>query len=303
MQVTIHPQITSLEEFKVVDFFSDFTYVFRLVTSELEIRINNSKWSIPFQYIFSKDLKSIYSQGINGYLQSESVDAFYKMRILNQPLFELQTSPDFGDLVHLLFRLDANSKKEITASQFDKISVQDLLFEDDELRIDNLNDLDYEVRLYPNVTKNKEAFIANKKHWNIPYVSLSGFDFSDEMTEHFNITNQVCNINIVPRNYRCSFHKTIISENDLNNARFFGGSENHLLYKGKYEDCKNFFDNKKDLKKIASSELKSHIESPRVDDLNESDYFDAMTDGQLGSYDDYAERGGNIDDIETWSQG
>lgn len=33
------------------------------------------------------------------------------------------------------------------------------------------------------------------------------------------------------------------------------------------------------------------------------DYFDAMTDGQLGDYDDFIERGGNMDDIDTWSRG
>ena len=33
------------------------------------------------------------------------------------------------------------------------------------------------------------------------------------------------------------------------------------------------------------------------------DYFDAMTDGQLGDYDDFREGGGNLDDIDTWARG
>jgi hypothetical protein len=33
---------------------------------------------------------------------------------------------------------------------------------------------------------------------------------------------------------------------------------------------------------------------------NDRDYFDAMTDGQLGDYDDFR---GNIDDIDTWARG
>lgn len=33
------------------------------------------------------------------------------------------------------------------------------------------------------------------------------------------------------------------------------------------------------------------------EDYYERDYFDAMTDGQLGDYDDFRERGGNIDDL------
>lgn len=43
-----------------------------------------------------------------------------------------------------------------------------------------------------------------------------------------------------------------------------------------------------------------------VDDQDndyERDYFDAMTDGQLGDYDDFIERGGDIDDIDTWARG
>lgn len=35
----------------------------------------------------------------------------------------------------------------------------------------------------------------------------------------------------------------------------------------------------------------------------ERDYFDAMTDGQLGDYDDFRDGGGNIDDIDTWARG
>lgn len=35
----------------------------------------------------------------------------------------------------------------------------------------------------------------------------------------------------------------------------------------------------------------------------ESDYFNAMTDGQLGDYNDFRENGGYIDDIDTWARG
>jgi tetratricopeptide (TPR) repeat protein len=33
----------------------------------------------------------------------------------------------------------------------------------------------------------------------------------------------------------------------------------------------------------------------------EEDYFDAMTDGQLGSYDDFLEKGGDLDFIDDWA--
>lgn len=33
------------------------------------------------------------------------------------------------------------------------------------------------------------------------------------------------------------------------------------------------------------------------------DYFDAMTDGQYGDYNDFVDDGGNIDDIDTWVRG
>lgn len=32
-------------------------------------------------------------------------------------------------------------------------------------------------------------------------------------------------------------------------------------------------------------------------------YFEAMTDGEFGDYDDFIQRGGNIDDIDTWARG
>lgn len=163
--------------------------------------------------------------------------------------------------------------------------------------------MDYEVRLYPNTTKNKDAFIPYKNHWSIPYVRLSNFDFSDEMIEEFTFPKQTCNINIVPKNYRGSFHKLLTSESDLSSARFRDNPKYYVLYKGKYKECKDLFNDKNSLKRIAASELIKHIENPQVDDYNDSDYFDAMTDGQLGDFDDFTERGGNIDDIDTWSRG
>jgi hypothetical protein len=86
-------------------------------------------------------------------------------------------------------------------------------------------------------------------------------------------------------------------------VRFSEQSKYYSLHKGKYEDCKRLFNNEKALRRIAVYELLKHAEGLSVDDYNESDYFDAMTDGQLGSYDDFMERGGNIDDIDTWSRG
>jgi hypothetical protein len=46
-----------------------------------------------------------------------------------------------------------------------------------------------------------------------------------------------------------------------------------------------------------------HREIVRIDNDYVADYFDAMTDGQLGDYDDFKERGGTIDDIDTWARG
>jgi hypothetical protein len=303
LQCKIQPQIISIEEFKIPDVHSDYTYVYKLVTSKLEITINSSKWTIPVQYIFSKNKKPIFSQGTNGYLQSKSVDAFYKMRIINQPLFELQTSTDFSELIHLLLCFDSNYFNEISSAEFDKISIEDLLFKDDMLDINDINQIDCEVRLYPNTAKIKDAVIRDENQWSIPYVRLSDFDFADEMIEQFTYPKQICNINIVPKNYRCSFRKLITSESEMLRATMLCRPKYHVLFKGKYEECRNFFNEKKGLIRIANSELIKHIKSPKADAYNDSDYFDAMTDGQLGDYDTFTENGGNIDDIDTWSGG
>ena len=34
----------------------------------------------------------------------------------------------------------------------------------------------------------------------------------------------------------------------------------------------------------------------------EAEYFDVMTDGQLGDYDDFKGQGGSLDDIDTWAR-
>lgn len=53
-----------------------------------------------------------------------------------------------------------------------------------------------------------------------------------------------------------------------------------------YDDSDDYFDDTDD-----------YFDEPDYDEM----YFDAMTDGQLGSYDDFKERGGNLDWVDDWA--
>ncbi|MCA2774951.1 MAG: hypothetical protein IM602_10275 [Cytophagales bacterium] len=71
------------------------------------------------------------------------------------------------------------------------------------------------------------------------------------------------------------------------------------------DDAKDYYNRL--VKQTTSDESKKHREKTnqlfRNEHNNEKpeyerDYFDAMTDGQMGDYDDFKEHGGNIDDID-----
>ena len=51
---------------------------------------------------------------------------------------------------------------------------------------------------------------------------------------------------------------------------------------------------------LSSNDYDKYANYDPGEDDYERDYFNAMTDGQLGDYDDFD---GNIDDIDTWARG
>lgn len=75
------------------------------------------------------------------------------------------------------------------------------------------------------------------------------------------------------------------------------------------EDNGKFYQSIEDIDDLISN-LDSDNEEYYHDDYShesereyERGYFDAMTDGQYGDYDDFIDKGGDIDEIDTWSRG
>ena len=79
--------------------------------------------------------------------------------------------------------------------------------------------------------------------------------------------------------------------------------EKNLIYSGSLDECLVTFKDEKSLL-LKFSEYKSqntlNFGNISFDDDSRRNYFDTMTDGNLGDYDDF---NGNIDDIDTWSRG
>lgn len=74
----------------------------------------------------------------------------------------------------------------------------------------------------------------------------------------------------------------------------------------KIEDATKYFEEnsaEEDIEDECQDEF-DYSESDYHDEPDyERDYFNAMTDGQLGDYDDFRDGGGNIDYIDTWARG
>lgn len=77
----------------------------------------------------------------------------------------------------------------------------------------------------------------------------------------------------------------------------------NLIFSGSLDECLIIFNDEKSLLlKFRDYHSKNTLNfgDLSVDDDWKSSYFDTMTDGNLGDYDDF---NGNIDDIDTWSRG
>lgn len=79
--------------------------------------------------------------------------------------------------------------------------------------------------------------------------------------------------------------------------------EKELIYKGNFDECMIKFKDEKELLRLGYEHNKKPFLYDReivFEDDWRRNYFDTMTDGSLGDYDDFD---GDIDDIDTWSRG
>lgn len=280
------------------------------------------EWNIPYIVVVRR-FKDIGFRNVSDYndkykrYEDEGSFLFLMDRYINVPFFNIKPQTNIGVLINILLILSStNNQRFIYSEQYYNIK-PDLFFMEKD--IENLNSyasLKYCIRMYNNIADNGYEWERN----------ING----EAMSPNINIKNQVskderilsyedqktkkminsCSFNVVPFEYKYTYAKSFDHIRRIKSTNSFG-EDYRFAISGTYEECSKILQDEKKFdvlkKKVFKDKQDSHRRKLSNDSFDyfhrggaESDYFDTMTDGQLGTYDDFK---GDIDDIDTWSRG
>lgn len=283
----------------------------------LNVHIGTSKWEIPYSITLCKYLKpecqSNYSEITN---KDEKNFSFTKERHITTSLFSIADQININILIDALIILDLNTHSEISNTEYNNIYPEIFLSGADISNLSNSDNLKYCIKKYSGIAKNVEQFYSNPRMWSVPHINLASN--KSEAEKNSDIINgetkeviKAATFNIVPIKYESSYFNSEIDMMKSNRASLIAyRPDTKCVFFGSYAECMAIFDNAESYKSLvinafkAEQEKYSRAQQEQSNDYNhggwQRDYFDAMTDGQLGSRDDF---NGDIDDIETWAQG
>lgn len=208
----------------------------------------------------------------------------------------------------------------------------------DKINLSNRNNINYCIRLYYGQAKDVENFYKLQCWWKVPHINLKNkktrlegeivlppyYEVKDIPFPHDNEYIKSHPDLYIPRKYVFDvlpqgFKGMSFVENKNKNWNYTNerGSSvvNENIFNGTYEECEDIVLNDEAIRNLIIKRwTKKRIEEDmRIRERRnnaydedfgrgnwEREYFDFMTGGQLGDFDDYY---GNMDDIDTWSQG
>lgn len=304
------------------EFFGAYKQVLEKIAIEFDVyfKIENCAWKIPYVIILEKiyikedlNIKYIYRKA------RARLQRFDEISSINQTLYPF--------LLHALLLLDRSHLNYCLSKEFEAIINSNTFYFDNDLKHASNKDCIYRV--------SKSFFITQGSNFtNIllqpqEQISFEGSSW-DWKGGNYDIRNGFYYLNIFPAGFLDSYAEKFINtkgsiiepyhkysasdktiEGDL--ERFNTEQATTIgdkLFQGNYEQCFKFLEDRHNLTKIkaAISQKNGEIYNSRMnseaDDYYKrggwkSDYFDAMTDGQLGTYDDFLESEGDIDNLEN----
>lgn len=289
----------------------------KILKFNLTIRIDQSIWNIPYLILLTKwhkptDNPRLYK---DNYLDNSDYWC-EKKRYINIPFFMLEEYEGINTLIEILLVIDSNSYSVISMPDYENFHSEHFFSSLDIDNISNRDKLEYCIRKYYQVPKSIIVFNRERKNWKIPYINLKNDVFSFEkwiiQKEKSEFSAAVFDIYIIaPKTYTPTYHP---EPNDLHYISTDNPKSRNIFY-GTYNECKGvFFDEQifsSLIKKVHGEDsdkaYRAHLRESQRDSDNyfyrggwKSDYFDAMTDGQQGNYNDFS---GDLDDIDRLSRG
>lgn len=278
----------------------------------VSIKIGKSYWELPFLMLLSKYLKDEFLQDNNkSFNLSDQHFHYRKKRCINLPLFMISAQAESEVLLDFLMVLDLAQNILITSQEYNNVNSDLFLSSDDLENLAHADHLQYCIKKYYDTPKTTRAFFYSKKHWKVPYITLSerkiGLQILAPILDQSGAVWKCDNYNIVPKGYNCSFTDSFST---LKEFHYEPPVKEKLVYKGTFANCKQVFEDKQAISDLFKRVFKEEQDAQRriQQEENEAyynggwqeDYFNAMTDGQLGDYNDFH---GDLDDLDTWSRG
>lgn len=247
----------------------------KLIDLELKILYDN-KYTVVKYWILMNKLE-------NEYTSSFETEYKYKKLILRQTsLFEIsdQDLQNFTYYIISIIESIYNNPSDITSFEYENENIENLL----NLSSRNFDSIEYGIFIMK--SNISESFIPTK---NIT------FDY-----ENREIRIGLFPLGCINLHYE---HIDVLKYSDSHMYKYRRDSKEkkELLFKGSLIQCRELLNDKSNLKNIYIKFQKSKDNSNNFSYDNwEKLYFDSVTDGNLGDFEDFS---GDVDDVETWSNG
>ena len=293
-KIILTPMILSVKHEPVFVFSNKERLVeYKEVRLLLNIKINDSETEIPFLVLLSKYLKN---EGVN-YSPTTNLDQnifnYRMIRALNARYSDFMACDEFETLFHVLQIFQINNNYALTSTMYNNISASHLL---NKHNLECLN-MDYRMKY---IIRRCRHILPNDDRIANDYYSKINFIEVPKTQELYNI---------VPFGFSASYSDSFESIKN-NQFRVHAQSIWETIYHGTYSDCISVFLDldkfeKLRLQILKDEDLKRQKES--ADDADyyyshgwKEDYYNAMSDGQFGDYND---SNFDMDELDTWSNG
>lgn len=243
--------------------------------------------------------------------QVDSNFLYFKERHINIPLFLLADQKEIATLIEILLILDSGKTNNISSTQYHNINSDLFLSDSDIHNLSDSENLHYCIREYDKIAHTSEEFFNNKRMWKIPHINLNSKKTEIEKAiDTVDETGKIIatdSFNLVPVNYLSSFCDSFES---LRSKKYFTESKCRNVFFGTQQSCEEVMFNSENFSTLINKILKDDRENQSRNHQEEfseyyrggweKDYFDVLTDGQLGDFDEFQ---GDMDDLDTWSRG
>lgn len=248
----------------------------KLIDLELKILYEN-KYAIIKYWILINKLE-------NEYAFSFEKEYHYRKLILRQnSLFEISNQGLQNFIYYIISIIESiyNNPSDITADEYENINVENLL----KVSSRNFDSIEYGIFIIK--SRGNESFTPTK---NIITFSYGNREVIIALFPLGYVNLHYANIDVL-KDSNSHMHKYLRNSQE----------KKELLFKGNLDECKTLLNNNSKIKILYSKfqNLKDTSNNFSYDNW-EKLYFDAVTDGNLGDFEDFH---GDIDDVETWNNG